>query len=110
MDSIGYVPTLLNKYNQNFFLVVPCKKVPYVDMCKQENLHSLHIFTVCLYSMLNLLNLKYMEFSELRKNICLRKYQVSVERISVCNVTVKLMEHGIHCLPCSDTSFIDLLS
>ena len=25
----------------------------------------------------------------------------TVERISVCSVTEKLMEHGIHCLPCT---------
>ena len=33
-----------------------------------------------------------------------------VERFSVCNVTEKLMEDGIHCLPCSYTiDIIDLL-
>ena len=36
--------------------------------------------------------------------------EVSVNRISVCNVTENLEEHGIHCLSCSYTSdFIDLL-
>ena len=31
----------------------------------------------------------------------LRKSEVTVERISVCDVTEKLKEHGINCLPCS---------
>ena len=35
--------------------------------------------------------------------VCLRKSEVTVERISVCNVPEKLMEHGIHCLLCSYT-------
>ena len=33
-----------------------------------------------------------------------RKTEVSVERISVCNVIKNLAEHGIRCLPCSDTT------
>ena len=32
---------------------------------------------------------------------CLRKSEVTVERISVRIVIEKLMEHGILCLPCS---------
>ena len=44
------------------------------------------------------------ELNDLRKNICLRKSEVSVERISVCNVVEILEEHGIHCLPGSYTS------
>ena len=39
-----------------------------------------------------------------RKNICLRKSEVSVERISVCNVIENLVEYGISCLPCSYTN------
>ena len=41
----------------------------------------------------------------------MRKFEVSaIERISVCNVIEKLAEHGIHYLPCSDTTdVIDLL-
>ena len=38
--------------------------------------------------------------------ICLRKSEVTIERISVCNVIENLMEHGINCLPCSYTSGI----
>ena len=34
------------------------------------------------------------ELNDLRKIICLRKYDVSVERISVCNVIVNLVEHS----------------
>ena len=34
------------------------------------------------------------ELNDLRKIICLRKFEVSVERISVCNVTSNLAEHG----------------
>ena len=42
--------------------------------------------------------------------IFLRKSKVTVERISVCNVTEKLREHGIHCLPCLYTNdVIDVL-
>ena len=44
------------------------------------------------------------ELNDLRKNICLRKSEVSVERISVCNFIENLEEHGIHCLPCSYTN------
>ena len=42
----------------------------------------------------------YTELNDLRKNICLRKSEGSVERISVYYVIEKLTEHGIHCLPC----------
>ena len=44
------------------------------------------------------------QLKDLRKIICLRKSEVTVERISVCNVTEKMMEHGIQCLPCSCTT------
>ena len=36
--------------------------------------------------------------------ICLRKPDVSVERIPVCNVIDKFAEYGIQCLPCSYTN------
>ena len=36
------------------------------------------------------------ELNDLVKIICLRKPEVSVERISVCNITENLAEHGIH--------------
>ena len=36
--------------------------------------------------------------NDLRKNICLRISESSVERISVCNVIENLAEHDIHCL------------
>ena len=38
------------------------------------------------------------------KIICLKKCEVSVERISVCNVIENLAEHGIHCLQCCYTN------
>ena len=41
---------------------------------------------------------------DFRNIICLRKYEVSVERISVCNITENLVEYGIRCLPCSYTN------
>ena len=48
--------------------------------------------------------------NDLRKGMCLRKSEVSDERISVCYVIEKLLEHDIHCLPCSYTKdIIDLL-
>ena len=37
------------------------------------------------------------ELNDLRKINCLRKSEVSVERISVCNVTENLAENSIHC-------------
>ena len=47
---------------------------------------------------------------DLRIIICFRKSEVTVERISFCNVSEKLMEQGNHCLPCSYTNdVIDLL-
>ena len=46
-----------------------------------------------------------------RTLIRLRKSEVFVERISVCNVIEKFMEHSIHCLSCSyNNDVIDLLS
>ena len=39
-----------------------------------------------------------MELNDLRKIICLRKYEVFVESISVCNVIENLAELGLHCL------------
>ena len=47
-----------------------------------------------------------MELNKFRKIICLRKSEVSIERISVCNIIENLAEHGIHCLPCSYTNEI----
>ena len=48
--------------------------------------------------------------SDLRIVICLRNSEVTGERISVCNVIEKLMECGIHCLPCCCTNdVIDIL-
>ena len=44
------------------------------------------------------------ELNDLRMIVCLRKPEVTVERISVCNVTEKMMEHGIHCLSCTYTN------
>ena len=50
------------------------------------------------------------ELNDMRIIICLRKSEVTIERISVCNVIEKLREHGIHCLPCSFANdIIDLL-
>ena len=41
----------------------------------------------------------------------LRTIDVTIERISVCNIIEKLMEHSIHCLPCSyNNDVIYLLS
>ena len=36
--------------------------------------------------------------------VSLRKPEVSVERISICDVTENLVEHGIYCLSCSYTN------
>ena len=42
-----------------------------------------------------------MELNDLRIIIRFRKSEVSVERISFCNIIENLAEHDIHCLPCS---------
>ena len=56
-------------------------------------------------------NIKNMQLNNLRIVICLRKSEMIVERISVCNVIENLMEHGIQCLPCSYTNdIIDISS
>ena len=50
------------------------------------------------------------EINDLRISFVLRKTEVTVERISFCNVNKELIEHGVHCLPCSYTNdVIDLL-
>ena len=50
------------------------------------------------------------ELNDLKIIICLRKSEVTVERISLCNVIEKLMERDIHCLVCSYTNdVIDLI-
>ena len=50
------------------------------------------------------------ELNDLRKIIYLRKSKLIVERISVCNVIEKLMEHDMPSLPCSYlNNVIDLL-
>ena len=36
--------------------------------------------------------------------MCLRNSEVTVERISFCNVNEILIEHGIRCLPCFFTN------
>ena len=41
------------------------------------------------------INYSHLTLNDMRKTICLKKTEVSVERISVCNVTEKLKEHGI---------------
>ena len=46
--------------------------------------------------MAELLPIKNTELNNLGIIICLRKPEVSVDRISVCNVIEKLMEHSIH--------------
>ena len=46
------------------------------------------------------------ELNDLGGTICLRKSEVFVERISVCNVIEKFVQHGIHCLLCCGTNNI----
>ena len=41
------------------------------------------------------------ELNDLRIIVRLKKSEVTVERVSVCVVIEKLMEHGRRCLPCS---------
>ena len=57
-------------------------------------------------------NIYNTELNNLRKIICLRKSEVYViKKQKVSNVIEKLVEHGIHCLPCSCTNdAIDLSS
>ena len=49
-------------------------------------------------------SIKHWIINNLRKNICLRKSEVLVERISACYVIENLAEHDIHCLPCFFTN------
>ena len=53
-----------------------------------------------------------MELNDLRIIICLRKSEVTNERILVCSIIENLMDHGIHCLSCSfsNDDVVDLLS
>ena len=44
------------------------------------------------------------ELNDFMITVCLLKSNVSVERILVCHVIEKSMEHGIHSLPCSYTN------
>ena len=51
--------------------------------------------------------------NDLRKNFCLRKSEVYVKKKkkkTVSNVIEKLVEHDIHCLPCSYTNDVINLS
>ena len=51
------------------------------------------------------------KLNDLRKKFWLRKSEVTVERISVCNVFENLAEHGIYYLPCSVTKYVtDMLA
>ena len=45
-----------------------------------------------------------MELNDWSVIICLRKSEVSVKIVTVCNVIEILVEHGTHCLPCSRTN------
>ena len=49
------------------------------------------------------------ELNELRKISSVRKSEVSAERISVCTINENLVEHGIHCLPCSSQIISEML-
>ena len=53
-----------------------------------------------------------MELNDLRKIICLKKPEVYVKnkKKTVSNVIGKLVEHDIHCLPCSNTKDVADLS
>ena len=50
------------------------------------------------------------QFNDLRIIICLKKSEVTIVIISVCNVIENLAEHGIGCLPYSYINdILDLL-
>ena len=56
-------------------------------------------------------SMKNTELNDLRNIMCLRKPEVSVERLSVYNVIEKLTEHSTHRLPCCYTNdVIDMLA
>ena len=51
------------------------------------------------------------QLNDVRTIICLRKFEVSVERISICNVIEKLADRGMHGLLCFYTDdVVDVLS
>ena len=79
--------------------------VAVVGLGPELPLAELVFLPLCKYIQKKIVNMIIinMEYNELRIIICLRKSEVTVERISVCNVTAKLMEHGICCQPFSYT-------
>ena len=44
------------------------------------------------------------ELNDLRKIICLRKSEDYILNKTVSDISEKLVEHGIHCLPCFYTN------
>ena len=59
-----------------------------------SDLQSLHMYILTEYVTQNEMTWRLI--------ICLRKSEVTIERISICNVIEKLIEHGMNCLPSSD--------
>ena len=69
-----------------------------------------HHLTKCEWHVNETINLDKLTISQnttlndLRKIICSRKSEVSVERVSACNDIENLAEHGTHCTPFSYTN------
>ena len=75
----------------------------------KEHLYFNHLSMTWGFSISTMVS-KAKPLNGLRKIICLRKSENSVERISVCSVLENLAERGVHCLPCFCTNdVIDLL-
>ena len=95
-------------FSKNSSSILLCLGANVILLFANTNISCAYIFMVC--SHVTLLYTNNTELNKLRKNICLRKSEVYVKK-TVSNIIEKLVEHGIHCLPCSYTNdMIDLSS
>ena len=78
-------------------------------ICAYNSLEYMYNSIALIYSIIDM-KANNTELNNLRKMISWRKFEVSVERISVCNVIENFAEHGIHFQPCSCANdVIDML-
>ena len=110
MLKTGYLWIVVQRYlfilNHDLTPNSVCTKYVHRQTISQNFLDILKCYNDCIV----LDEMLYMELTDLKKIICLRKSEESAERISVCNVSEKLMEHGNLCLPCFFTNDVkDLL-
>ena len=99
LHLIHYITTATSWFKHILFFI-NCNKHThiYIVYNKSWDLHIFYCYYYYFYSKT--------ELNDMRKKICLRKPEVSVERNSVSNVTENSSEHGIYSLPCSYTNDI----